>query len=301
LLVGEPAHDFGRVTQGDTLRHAFLMRNATGGTLSVDDTIEVLGCSGVPAPGVLEAGGSGKLEVTCRAALHGPLRVSLPLRANGRPAGELSLVGEVEPLAVFERSVVDVTMPFGEERRAEVRLRGKLARSVRLAPAAPPPPGLELNLLPAEAEKGAGVDVRATGKAVGTHVGSLRFLTGLPAPAEVALSYIVKVIGTLEVSPTNPVLDLAAAGGTRTIVKVRSSQPGFRVTSAEMLEGPFTARVRRAESAYEVEVSFAIEKLKPGVRGVNGRLRIVSNDRTEPSKEMPVFALGRPPEAAQRP
>jgi hypothetical protein len=83
-------------------------------------------------------------------------------------------------------------------------------------------------------------------------------------------------------------------------VKVKSLQPGFKVTSAEVVEGPFTASARRAGKDYEVEVLFAIEKLRHGVRGVNGRLRIHSNDRTEPTKELPLFALGRPPESAPR-
>jgi hypothetical protein len=300
-LVARPKHDFGQVTQGDTLRHAFALRNVTGSVLTVDDTIEVLGCSGVPAPSVLEVGGGGQLEVTCRPMTHGPLRVSLPFRANGLPAGELTLTASVEPLAAFDRAVVDLTFPFGEERRAEVRLRGTLAKKVQLTPVAPAPPGLEMKVLPAEAGKSEGVALRATGNTVGTHVGSLRFATGLPMPSEIAFSYVVKVFGTLEVAPTNPVLDLAAPGGTRSTLHVKSTQPGFQVTGAEVMDGPFATKIRRAGTGYEVEVTFVLEKLHPGTRGVNGRIKILSNDRTEPRKEVPLFALGRPPGLAQRP
>jgi hypothetical protein len=127
----------------------------------------------------------------------------------------------------------------------------------------------------------------------------LRFFTGLTEPVAVELPYSVKVTGTLAVSPTNPVFDLAAPGGTRAIVMVTSTQPGFRVERAEVLEGPFSARVRNEGNGFAVEVSVVAEKFPEGTHGVNGRIRIVSNDRTEPNKELPLFALGKPPRASQ--
>jgi hypothetical protein len=300
LVVASPRHDFGQVTQGDTLEHSFAAHNATSAVLALDDTREVLGCSANAVPAVLEPGGAGKLEVTCRASVPGPLRVSLPLRANGRPAGELSLAAEVEPLLAFDRAVVDLTVPFGEERRVEVRLRGKRAKEAQLSPAAAPPPGLEASLLRGDAATREGVAVRALGKAVGTHVGSLRYATGLTEPPEVSLPYIVKVTGTLTVSPTNPVLELAGRGPRRVVIHVKSTQPGFVVSRAEVPEGPFSARVRRTAVGFDVEVTAVESKLVPGARGVNGRVRILSNDRTESVRDVPLFGLGKPSGAPQR-
>jgi hypothetical protein len=77
-------------------------------------------------------------------------------------------------------------------------------------------------------------------------------------------------------------------------VKVTSTQPGFIVTRAEVLDGPFTAKVQRGKDGYDVEISAAETKLPAGARGVNGRVRIHSNDRTEGAKELPLFALGAP-------
>jgi hypothetical protein len=293
-LVARPKHDFGHVTQGETLRHAFVMHHAGSATLRVENTLEVLGCAAVAIPGVLEPGASGKLEVTCRANVPGPLRVSLPLRANERPAGELSLAAEVEPLLVFDRAVVDLSVPFGEERSVEVRLRGKRAKEARLTPAAAPPPSLTATVLRGDATTSDGVAIRSHGRAVGTHVGSLRYATGLAELPEVSLSYVVKVTGTLTVSPTNPVLELSGPGPKHLVVKVTSTQPGFIVTRAEVLEGPFAASVRRGKDGYEVEIAAVETKLVPGARGVNGRVRIHSNDRTERAKEIPLFALGAP-------
>jgi hypothetical protein len=296
LVVLSPRHDFGEVTQGDTLRHVFVAHNRTSAVLGLDAR-EVLGCRATAVPALLEPGADGNLEVTCRAEVPGPLRVSLPVRANGRPAVEVSVVAEVVPLLVFDRDVVEFSMPFGEEHRVEVRLRGKRAKEARLSVVVAPRPPLEANVLPGDGERSGGVAIRARGHAVGMHTGSLRCATGLAEPREVSLPYVVRVTGTLTVSPTNPVLELGAPGPKRTIVTVTSTQPGFAVSRAEVLDGPFTARVRRAGAGYDVEVTAIETKLTRGARGVNGRLRIVSNDRTEGSKEIPLFALGHALEA----
>jgi hypothetical protein len=291
-LVAEPRHDFGHVAQGATLRQGFTTHNATAAPLTIDDASEVLGCSGVPIPRVLEPQRDGKFEVTCRASVYGSLRVSLPLRASGRPAGELSLVAEVEPLLVFDRAVLELNAPFGDESHAETRLRGALARRAHLTLAGQAPAGTEVSVLSA-VDGAEGASLRLFGAPVGTHAGSIRFSTGLEQPKELALSYLVKVKGTLTVSPTNPVLHLGAPGGTRSVLTVRSTQAGFAVKRAEVLEGPFAARVRRAGGDFEVDVSVVPGKVSPKARGANGRVLIVSNDRAEPRKEVPLIAIGR--------
>jgi hypothetical protein len=225
--------------------------------------------------------------------------VSLPLRANGRAAGELSLEAEVEPLLTFDRALLELNVPFGRADEARAHLRGKLARSARLTPADAAPSGMDVRVLPAADGGAEGAVLRLIRPAAGVHAGTLRFRTGLREAPAVELPYSVKVAGTLAVSPTNPVLDFAAPGGARSIVTVTSTQPGFRVERADVVEGPFSASVKAAPGGYAVEVSVVPAKFPEGARGANGRIRIVSNDRTEPTKEVPLFALGRPPEGSE--
>jgi hypothetical protein len=288
LVVAKPHYDFGLVTQGSTLRHVFAVHNRSSATHRLQPSLDVLGCSATAVPSVLFAGEKGKIEVTCRAEVPGLLRVSLPVHANV----ELRVSAQVAPLLAFDRDVVALSMPFGEERSAEVRLDGKRAKEARLRALEAPPPVLEVSVLPGEGGKSEGVLIRARGDAVGTHAGSLRYATGLEKPREVSLPYSVKVTGTLTVTPTNPVLDLGALGPRQAVVKVTSTQTGFVVTRAEVLEGPFAASVRRAGDGYEIEVTVIETKLSATARGVNGRLRIHSNDRTERAKEIPLFMLG---------
>jgi hypothetical protein len=220
--------------------------------------------------------------------------VSLPLRASGRPVGELSISGEVEPLLAFEPRVISLNLQFGEKRNAEARLRGFRAKVARLSHAGAPPPGVELRVLPGDSERGEGVAMDVLGETVGTHAGTLHFVTGLEDPRDVFLPFAVKVVGTLMVSPTNPVLDLSTPGPKRAVLHVTSAQPGFSISRATILEGPFTASVRRVNGGFEIEIGVAEAKLSPGVSGVNGRLRITSNDRTEGTKDVPLLAVGKP-------
>ncbi len=293
VLIASPRHDFGRVAQGDTLRHGFVAFNASNAVLRLDETPEVLGCSAtLSLP--LEPKQSGKVEVACRATVPGPLRVSLPLRAGGRALGELSLSAEVEPLLAFEPRIVSVMVPFGEKRTTTVRLRGTRAKAAHLSPADAPSPGFEFRVLPGDADQGEVIEILVAGKAVGTQAGTLHFATGLDEPREVSLPFAVKVVGTLAVSPTNPVLDLSAPGPKRAVLSVTSAQPGFSVSRVTILEGPFTASLRRVNGGFEVEVGVVEAKLSAAMRGVNGGLRITSNDRTEPTRDVPLFAVGKP-------
>jgi hypothetical protein len=296
VLAAEAKHDFGRVLQGATLHQAFVTRNATPAAINVENTREVLGCLGVPVPRVLAPGAAGKLEVTCRATVYGPLRVALPLRASGQAAGELALTAEVEPLVAFDRALLEVNVPFGTSGFAEARLRGVRAAAAHLdlVPLAPLPQGLAATVLPATDGGSHGVTLRVSHAAAGTHAGSLRFATGLAEPKAIELGYLVKVASTLAISPTNPVLDFGTPAGAGTIVRVTSQTTDFRVERVEVAEGPFDARLRRHDDAYAIEVSIDTAKLRGGMRGVNGRLLILSNDRAEPRKEVPLFALRSP-------
>jgi hypothetical protein len=68
----------------------------------------------------------------------------------------------------------------------------------------------------------------------------------------------------------------------------------------DVQEGPFEAYLRRDGDAYVIELSILAAKLPRGMRGANGRLMVVSNDRSEPNKEVPLFALGSPAEVDRR-
>jgi hypothetical protein len=103
------------------------------------------------------------------------------------------------------------------------------------------------------------------------------------------------VSGTLEVSPTNPYFNLKIRGPKVVSIEVRSSQPGFEVRDARVLEGPFAASVDGplADNKFRVQVTVLEDRLAGPDRGTQGKLVVLSNDRTEPEKEIPLFAFGK--------
>jgi hypothetical protein len=114
-------------------------------------------------------------------------------------------------------------------------------------------------------------------------------------PREVAIPYACKVKGTLEVSLTNPFFNLKVSGDKAVRITVSSTQPGFEIQAVRVTVGPFVARFEHAEddNTYRIDVSVRADRIADEARSAVGTLLIVSNDRSEPRKEMPLFGSGR--------
>jgi len=109
------------------------------------------------------------------------------------------------------------------------------------------------------------------------------------------MPYVCKVAGTLEISPTNPYFNLKIPGPKVVSVEVRSSQPGFEVRGALVLEGPIAASVEGplSDNSFRVQVKVLEERVTEENRGILGKVMVLSNDRTEPEKEIPLFGFGK--------
>ena len=120
--------------------------------------------------------------------------------------------------------------------------------------------------------------------------------TGLPDPKELVLYFRSKVPGTLTVSPSNPYIDLRLTPPHVVRLSVVSSRPEFRLLRVEVTSGPFAARIapEAPNGGYTVEIETVESAVSTGQRGFAGRLLLISNDRTEPRKEIPLLAMGDP-------
>jgi hypothetical protein len=225
------------------------------------------------------------------------LRVTLPIASNSLGTGsrELSLAAEVTPLLAFDRPLVELSMPFATEQSAQAQLIGALAGLARLTLEAPAEPGFELRSMPADAAAFGRLRLRVKAKKVGVWVGRLIFKTELPEVPTVELPYSIKVTGSLKVTPDTLYFDLSAAGPKVDVVSVVSSQPGFTLRNARVLEGPFSATVTRgeADAPYQITITVREDQVPDEARSATGRLLIVSSDRSESQKELPLFGFGR--------
>jgi hypothetical protein len=298
LSVDGAHYAFDDVVQGGVLHHTFELANTGRFRVDLEEVTEALGCVGVPDPLSLEPGGKGKLDVTCHVEFYGPLHVTLALRSKADSAtlALVDLTGNVTPLLAFDTPLVDLRLPFGEERTADVRLRGVLAGEVKLSWRDAGDAGFTIASLPATGSAPQGLRLTVKGRTVGTHVGNIVAKTNLARPRELSLPYSCEVVGTLEVNPSTPYFDFRVPGAQVREVIVHSTQPGFAVRAVGIVDGPFTASFAPGAVAgeYRVTVTARTERISGDARGTLGRLVISSNDRTEPKKELPLFAFGAP-------
>ena len=255
-------------------------------------------CSASIEPNTIAPGASGQLDVTCRSDLHGPLREYLLVHSDDPTADRvpIELVANVTPLLAFDAPVVNLEMPFGEERSQEVRLVGTLLDRANIKfKKSGLAPDSSVDFRPWQPDSPPVFRIVCHGKKPGMHSGNLIVSTGLARPKEVAMPYACKVAGTLEVSPTNPYFNLKLPGPKLVSIEVRSSQPGFQVRGVRVLEGPFSASIEGplADKSFRVQVKVVEESVKEENRGTLGKLVIVSNNRTEPEKEIPLFGFGK--------
>ena len=259
-------------------------------------------------PVSLPAGETLALELRCRPRLHGIFVDRVRLRTSA-PAQEdlwVAATGQVVPAVVFDRELLEVSLPFGARKVEEVRTEGPRSGALRLRLREGDrrrwsAEGLLVDVLPAEGEQGAGLRIQLEARHVGKHAGTLLVETGLDGdPSELALPYAFHVSGTLNVAPEPLYVNLRAPQADGALLDVRSTQPGFRITQMRVLEGPFVVSWEQVDGGHvRARVRAALDHIDADVRGATGRLLILSNDRTQPRREVALFALGKIPQPAR--
>lgn len=288
----------GPMVLNEAARRSVVVTNAGALPLEIGTIEASRFCSAGIDPKTIAPGASGQLEVTCRSDLQGPLREFLLVHSNDPLSDRvpIELVAKVTPLLGFDTQVVTLEMPFGEERSQEVHLVGTwLDRAAIRLKASAVAEDSSVDRLSAPTGATRGFRIRCKGKKAGVHSGNLVVSTGLPEPKEIAMPYVCKVPGTLEISPTNPYFNLKIQGPKVVSIEVRSSQPGFEVRGARVLDGPFAASVEGPlpDKSFRVQVKVLEDRVKKETRGSLGKVMVLSNDRTEPEKEIPLFGFGK--------
>jgi HYDIN/CFA65/VesB-like, Ig-like domain len=297
LNVQSESIELGPDFQGQTLERRVTVTNIGEGTLSIGQVDSSRSCRGRIEPPAIEPGKSAQLTVNCQTDLYDFGVENLTIHSNDLSAPEtrVQLTANIAKLLAFNTQFVELKMPFGETRSEDVHLVGALLKKVHVQLIGAAALDVDITPLPPRADNAPAYRIHCRGQRVGMNSGSLIISTGLERPKTLALPYSCKVAGTLEISPANPYFNLRVSGDKAVTIQVRSSQPGFEVQAARITKGPFAATFERdqAGNGYLVRVTLLSDQLNDEARFASGALLIVSNDRAEPRKEVPLFGFGR--------
>jgi hypothetical protein len=289
------SHDFGKVPEGETVRHAFKVTNKGGATLKIENVRSSCGCAvATPKEKELASGASTEIEVTFNSrGRPGKNRKVITVTTNDpdNANARLEIKADVEPKLAFDARHVRLNPAYGEEQVKEVRLTGELAKGAQLKVEEVSEDGPDVEVLAAEGDKPAGLRLKLKGKKVGTGAGRVLVSTNVEDPKQISLRYSWQVSGNIRVVPTRPYFDPARPGLKERVLTVTSSRPEFKLVSARITQGPFKAAVEKPETGkgFAVRVTLTAQgdaATKPGAD--QGTLVLLSNDPIEPKKEVPL-------------
>jgi Protein of unknown function (DUF1573) len=300
LVCDASARDFGRVLEGDGLRHVFTLTNAGTSPAHITRVERSPSCVAGAVPPSIAPGASAGVAIDCASRGRAGKLADFVAVHSDDPSSpfRLQLRATIEPRLAFETNMIEIEVAPGERRSREIRLVGPLATRARIAVRSIDAGGPAAAILPAQGDRPAGLALTLVGDKVGVRVGRVLVSTGLDQPEELGLPYTMKVTGNVRVSPTNPTFNLRDPEARLQTLTVTSARADFRLLSADVVEGPFAAVVERGKGAgdgYAVRVSVVAARVAPGERGVIGKLVLVSNDPAESRKEVPLFGMGAIP------
>jgi hypothetical protein len=137
MIFDSPTKDFGKVIQGEMLKHVFSFSNKGLTTLKILSVEPSCGCQAASLSSKqIRAGQSGRIEVSVdTAGLTGAMDKSVNITTNDprRPSVSLSVRADVQPeISVSSPSIYFENVPKGEEAAKEVIISIPPERSIKV-------------------------------------------------------------------------------------------------------------------------------------------------------------------------
>jgi hypothetical protein len=137
IVVDNSVKDFGKVLQGEMLKHVFSFANKGSATLEILSVESSCGCQAVSLSAKqTQAGQSGRIEVSVdTAGLAGAVDKSVNILTNDprRPAVSLSIRADVQPeISLSSPSIYFENVPKGQEVTKEVIITVAAERSIKI-------------------------------------------------------------------------------------------------------------------------------------------------------------------------
>jgi hypothetical protein len=317
LELDATSFDFGSVSEGDSLKHVFKVRNTGAGPLKIERVRTSCGCvaSAVTTKEV-PPGGTTDVDVTFNTKnRRGKQKKTVTIVSNapGSPH-TIDISADIISLLAFEPQHVQVSTNYNEPQTREVWLTGKLADKANLqvtkvdhdegtpgekpgekkkeaVPAAPKKEFVTVEV--AEKKEGdkvqRGLSFKLKADKVGAGRGTVEVTTGVPEVPTLKIWFNWNVAGNLQGIPRNLYFSGQGPGGRSRVIRIRSKRPDFKLTSARVSDGPFKAQVEVPDAGDAAQVTVTVtEPEQPPAAGdkppepKTGKLELVSNDPLEP-------------------
>jgi len=201
MAIDDPAKDFGKVLQGETLKHMFRFTNKGTGTLEILGVESNCGCQTASLSAKqIQAGQSGQIEVVLdTAGLTGAVDKPVHVLTNDprRPSVSLSMRADVQPEIILSSpSLYFESVPKGKEEVVkEVLISIPAEKSIKILSAESTEESITVKLEPVPDSDGKKVKLIATQKAggeTGYHMESVIVKTTSYLTPELSIYLIIR-------------------------------------------------------------------------------------------------------------
>lgn len=302
------AHDFGTVTEGDTLKHVFTVTNTGTLPLLLREVRSSCDCLTTTFESKeIPPGSTAPIEVTLSTqGRAGVVRKTVTVTSNdeNRASTVLEIKASVERLLDFERRSVRLNTDHGTDKIQKIWLTGKLAGDAQL----------KLAKVEGDANQGdkaltvrvvqeqeadqirRGLELKLRANRMASGEGSVTVSTGVPDRAELNLRFNYSINGNLTVTPEKLVIGPGSKSANREhAIRITSKKSDFRVLRVRVAEGPYEAVFEKLDrgEGYRVLVYVKESSVKnwgSSAERKNGKLEIYTNDSVEPKRTVEIQA-----------
>jgi hypothetical protein len=300
----ESQFDFGNVVEGDTVKHVFVVKNAGNSTLNIERVQTTCGCTAaVLKSKEIPPAGTSEIEISFNTqGKPGAQTKSVTVVSNDltNPRAQISFKANVEQLLVFDQRSASKTLRYGAKESAEVWLSGKLADSAKLQIEKVNGEDVTVELISkTEGDKPrAGLRIDFKGSKIGNFRGDVTVTTAVEQVPKLTLPFSWNTTGNIEMIPR--MLSFSVSGppgrGDERIIQLRSKLADFKLNSARVPSGPFSAKISRPDAGAAYEIRVAVTDRDKLEKATNCSVEISTNDPIEPKLTVPItVASGRGP------
>lgn len=299
IVSAESSFDFGAATEGDKLKHVFVLTNTGSKTINLDRLQPASSAlQAAVTPTLLAPGAKANLEVTFDTLDHPGEHDKLITIASSDPSVDPAKVrvrARVDPLIAVEQEEEedeeDEDVRVGETKTREFKILGKKAGEAQLAIERVTSPDVTAEIVSKQEDGGTQHEIKVTvqGKKLGHFHAGVFLRTGLPTKPELKHYFEWSVVGNVLVVPRSlHFVSGVPAPQQEKVAELKSRLDGFTVKEAKSDSPAFKASVQRSASGKSWELHVIATDREALSKLQTARIEVTTNDPVQPSITVPL-------------